>query len=128
MKKCNRDIIILHMCTKNHNYMIYGSWDTEWDRQKCFVILGHFLPFYSPSSPPPSPIHEENQNFEKMKKTPDNIIILWLCTINDNHMMYISCVMKRDWQNFWSFWTVFCPFTLLTTKKIKISKNWKKHL
>ena len=21
------------MCTKNHNHMLYGSWDTEWDRQ-----------------------------------------------------------------------------------------------
>ena len=23
--------IILHMCTKNHNHMRYGSWDMEWD-------------------------------------------------------------------------------------------------
>ena len=28
------DIIVLHKCTKNHNNMIYGSWHTEWDRQK----------------------------------------------------------------------------------------------
>ena len=27
MKKAARDIIILHMCTKNYNQMIYGSWD-----------------------------------------------------------------------------------------------------
>ena len=38
-------IIILHMCTKHYNHMIYGSWDMEWDGQ-FFVILGHFLPFY----------------------------------------------------------------------------------
>ena len=31
------------------------------------------------------------------------------------------------WQhNFLSFWTVFCPFALLTIRKIKILKNWKK--
>ena len=27
MKKTPGDIIILHMCTKNHDQMIYGSWD-----------------------------------------------------------------------------------------------------
>ena len=30
--------------------------------------------------------------------------------------------------NFLSFWAIFCPFTLLTTQKIKILKFWKKHL
>ena len=34
----------------------------------------------------------------------------------------------KAWQNFLSFWTVFCHFTSLTTRKIKILKNWKKHL
>ena len=48
-----------------------------------FVILGHFLPFDPPKNP-------KNQNFEKNKKKPGDIIILHLCTINDNHMMYGS--------------------------------------
>ena len=48
-----------------------------------FVILDHFLPFYPPMDP-------ENQNFEKMKKTLEDIIILQMCTINDSHMMYGS--------------------------------------
>ena len=30
----------------------------------------------------------ESYNFEKMKKQPGDIIILQRCTINDNHMMY----------------------------------------
>ena len=34
--------------------------------------------------------------------------------------------MECDRQNFLSFWTIFCPFTLLTTWKIKILKNEKK--
>ena len=37
--------------------------------------------------PPDNP---ENQNFEKMKKTPRDIIILHMCNINENHMMYGS--------------------------------------
>ena len=49
---------------------------------RIFVILGRFLPFYPTNNP-------KNQNLEKMKKTPGDII-LQMCTINDNHMMYGS--------------------------------------
>ena len=50
---------------------------------KKFFHFGQFLPFYPPNNP-------KNQNFEKMKKIPGDIIILHMCTINDNHMMYGS--------------------------------------
>ena len=43
------------------------------------------------------------------KKTPDDIITLQLCIIDDNHMMYGSWDMERNRQNFLSFWTIFCP-------------------
>ena len=58
--------------------MRYGALGTE-----CFVILDHFLPFHPTSN-------LENQNFEKMKKTPGEIITLQMCTINDYHIMYGS--------------------------------------
>ena len=80
-----------------------------------------FLTFYTPNNP-------KYQNFEKIKIKPADIIILHMCTINGNHMMYGSWDMKHDRQNFLSFWTIFCPFTPLTTWKIKILKNWKNHL
>ena len=35
--------------------------------------------------------------------------------------------MERDRHNFLSFWTIFCPFTPLTTQKTKILKKWKKN-
>ena len=44
MKKITGDIILLHMCTKNHNcmrFLGYGVRQTDF-----FVVLGHFLPFY----------------------------------------------------------------------------------
>ena len=99
-------------------FLRYGMQQTEF-----LVILDCFLPFYPPNNP-------KNQNFEKMKKLPEDIIILHRCkcNINDNHIMYCSWDTKHDRQNFLSFWTVFCPFTSLTTQKIKILKNWKKHL
>ena len=53
----------------------------ECDRQE-FVILDYFLPFYPSNNP-------ENQNFEKKKKKLEDIII-HMCIINENHMMYGS--------------------------------------
>ena len=34
MKKMPGDIIILHMCTKNYDHMMYGSWDMVRDGWK----------------------------------------------------------------------------------------------
>ena len=48
-----------------------------------FVILDHFLPFYPPSNP-------KNQNLKKIKTPAGDIIILHMCNLNDNHMMYGS--------------------------------------
>ena len=62
-----------------------------------------------------------------MKKILGDIIILHMCTINENHMMYGSWDKECHRQNLFSFWTIFCSFTPLTTQKIKIKKK-KQHL
>ena len=92
-------------------------------RTEFFVILDCFLPFYLFTDP-------ENQNFENIKIVPGDIIILHMCTINGNHMMYVSWDMEHDRHNFLSFWTVSCPFTpppSLTTQKIRILQKMKKN-
>ena len=87
-----------------------------------FAILGHVLPFYLPDYP-------ENQNFEKLKKKPGNIIILLKCTINNHHMMYGSWDMECNRQTFLSFWILhFLPFNLpnnLENQNFE-EKKWKK--
>ena len=50
---------------------------------KFFVILVHFLAFDPPNN-------LKNQSFEKIKKTPEDIIILHLQSTNDDHMVYGS--------------------------------------
>ena len=87
MKKIAGDII-LHIRTKNHNHMRYGSWDKEWET-KFFVILGYFLSFYLPNN-------LQNQNFEKMRRVSGDVIILHMYAINDNHMMYGSWDMVHN--------------------------------
>ena len=85
----------------------------------------------------------EKLKFWKIAKKPGDIIILHMCTINDNHMMYGYWDMKCEKQNFqawkcyhftqmwwmyncyFSFWAIFCPLTPLPAQKIKIWKEWK---
>ena len=45
---------------------------------------------------------------------------------HENNTMYGSWDMEHDRQHYFSYWTVFCPLTLLITQKIKILKKWKK--
>ena len=115
MKKMPGDIIILDMCTINDDHMMYGSWDMECDRQ-------NFLPCpFTPEQP------VKSKFWKNGKKFPGDIILLHMCTINDDHMMYGFWEMECDRQNFLSFRSIFCPFTPLTTCKIKILEKWKKH-
>ena len=68
------DMTIFHKCTKDHNHILYYSWEMACDGCNCFFfIVGYFLPFYYRNSP-------KNQNFKKMKKLPGDIILLLMCT------------------------------------------------
>ena len=88
--------------------------------ERIFCHFGPFFSLFTPNNP-------ENQSFEKMNKTPGDITILHLCTINDNHLMYGSWYMDREDRIFW-LWIIFCPFTPLLTQKSKFWKNKKRHL
>ena len=93
------DIITLHMCTINDNPMRYGSWDMEHDTE-FFVILDLFCPFMPLAT-------QKIKIFRKWKKKPGDIIILNMCTMNDNHMMYGSWDIEHNRPNFLLFRTFF---------------------
>ena len=133
MEKASGDVIVLHMCSKNNDHMMYASWDMEivfchfrpfwtlvyhkWRSYDLLVLryqeqqnfLSWFFALWPPTLSPPFPNTLQNQNFGKMKKRPGDII-LQLCTTNDDHMMYGSWDMECDGQNFLSFWTIYCSF------------------
>ena len=105
-----------------HKWELYDVWFLRYGVWlRIFCHFGLFLPFYNPNNP-------KNYNFEKIKKTHGDIIILHMCTKNGNHMMYGSWDMEHDKQNFLSFWTTFCHFTPKTTQNIKILKKIKKNM
>ena len=90
-------------------FLRYGVWQA-----KFVLTLDHFFPFCFPKNP-------KNRNFYKMKKTARDIIILYMCIINENHMMYVFWDMKHDRRL--SFRAIFCPFTPLATPK---NQNFEK--
>ena len=107
-----------HMYHKWQSYdvwfLIYQAWWPEF-----FVILDCFLPFYPPNL--------KNQNFEKLKKVPGDIIILHKCTKNHDHKLYCSWDMAcNSCNHYFPFWAIFCPFTSLTAQKVKIKKKNEK--
>ena len=118
--------IILHNCTKNHDHMLYCSWDMVCVRCNCyFSFLGYFLLL-----PPDS---QKNENLKKMKKIPGAIIILYNCNKNHDHMLYSSWhMLYSSWDmvcdkcnSYFSFWAIFCNFTPWQPEKWKAQKNEK---
>ena len=52
------------------------------------IILLSFWAIFCPLPPPP-PNDPEKENFQKLKKIPGDIILLNMCTINEDHIKYI---------------------------------------
>ena len=133
MKKTPGDII-LHKCTINDNYMIYGSWDMKYNKHNFLSFLAIFalLP-----PPPPlflsfwaipfpfNPLTAQKMKISKKwkKKMPADMIILHTCPKNNDHMLHCSWDMARGRCNcYFSFWAIFCHFTPLTAQKMKTKK------
>ena len=114
---------------RDHHFMnVYHKWESSdvcflrygVQQTEFFIILDNFLPFY----PPLPPNNPKNLNFQKMKekkktktKKTGDIIILHICSINDNHMMCGSWDMKHDRQNFFAILEHFLRFYLPNNPK-----------
>ena len=89
MKKFAGDIFILHMGTINHNHTIYGSWDTERDRQNFLSLWAIFCPFTTPTPTSTSLM------IPKIKILKEKII-------KDIILLYIHVYHKwRSYNNIW---------------------------
>ena len=125
MKKFADDIIIIKKCTKNHNYIMYSSWDMEWERHIFFVILGHFLPFYL------SPLMIPNIKILKKKKNmPGDIILLYIHVYHIWRLYEIWFLKCKVWQteifNILGHFLPFQPPDNLENQNFNIEKNtWR---
>ena len=103
-----------------HKWQSCDVWFLRYEAQRTefFVILDHFLPFYPPNNP-------KNPKFWKMKKTTGDNIILHVYYKWQSYDAWFLRDRVRRTDFFLSLWTIFYPFTLLTTQKNKIVKQWK---
>ena len=72
-----------HFTHLHYKWQSYDVWFLRYRARQTELLSFWtvFCPFYPPKD-------LENQNFEKMRKTSEGIIILQMYTINDSHMMY----------------------------------------
>ena len=115
LKKKSGDIIILQMT------IIWCIVPEIWSlMNRIFYYFGLFFFLFTP---PPN--NSKNQNFEKLKKNSGDIILVHMCTINGNHMIYGSWDMKRDVQNFLLIFDC-TPLTIQKPRFWKTEKNtWR---
>ena len=112
MRKPSQDIITLNKCTINNNHIMYGSWDMDPVKSRFFCHFGLFFALFSPphahNLPPPK------KKIEKMKNLAGDIIILHICTINNNHLIYGSWDIERigTWSFFFGTYGLFTGFKL----------------
>ena len=96
--------------TINQNHMMYGSWDIKCKGQR-YMPFCNFCGFCHFIYPLILLTNQKIKILKKWKKKPGDIIILHLCTTNDDHVMYGSWYIKWNRQNFLSFWDIVCSFT-----------------
>ena len=108
-----------HLSHVYHKQQSYDVWFLRYgasDRQ-------NFLTFWTMVCPFTPLTTQKAKNFEKLRNAPGDTIILQKCSKNHNQMLYCSLDMAHNRFNYFSFWTIFCPFTSLTAWKIKIKKK-----
>ena len=97
---------------------MHGSWDMEHNRQKFLSFWNAFCPFTS--------LWTQKIKILKKRKKCLEILSLWTCV---PYLKIILCMVSEIWsvmeRNFCHFRIFFCPFTPLTTWKIKHLKKWK---
>ena len=119
LKIVNFPFRIVHKCTINDNYMMYGSRDMKCDRQN-FCHFGTFFALLPPLT---------TQKIKILKKWRKHMeISSFYTSVPKIMIIYCSLDMASNRFNYFSFWAIFYPFTSLTAQKIKILKKWKKHL
>ena len=83
----------------------------------------NFLSFWVIFALLPSPLMISNIKIKKKQKKMAGYIILLYIPVYHKWRSYDIWFLK-----FLTFWAIFCPFSHLTTWKIKVLKKWKKQL
>ena len=99
--------------------MMYSSWDMEHVGQNFFIILDHFLPFYTPNN-------LKIKILKNLKKDQEISSFLQWCSKNHDHMLYCSWYMAHNRCNLFFILGHFFLFYLFNSLKNQNEKKWKK--
>ena len=129
-KRTRGGINIDHNCTKNHDHVLYCSWDMVCDWCNCYFSFWAIFCLFTPS-----PQRPKKWKFQNNGKTPGYIIILNRCTEKHGHILNCSWHIMHDGCScYFSFWAIFCspppppptPPPPETAWKMKVwKKKWK---
>ena len=109
MKTAYEDAILLYMCTKNHDHMVYASWDMG--------AIHNFLSFWVIFCPFAPLLAPKIKNWKHIRRC----FLFRMCTINKD-----SWDVRHNRKKYLSFWVIFYLFIPLTNQKTKILKKWRK--
>ena len=84
----------VHKKSRSYDDMMYGSWDTEWERQN---ILS-FWAILPPSPPFPSLMILNIKILKKMKEMPGDIILLYIHVYHKRRSHDIWFLKYKVWQ------------------------------
>ena len=85
MKKESGDVIILNLCNKKRDHMMYVYSDMECSSRHNFLSFQATFCSFAPLLLTP-----KIKIWKKFKKTPGYIILLQMCTINQDHIIHGS--------------------------------------
>ena len=111
ISKMKKSLEISSFYTSVPKIMVIGYTFPEIWRVMDVIVIFNTFPFYSPITA------------QQMKTNPGDIVILYKCTKNHDHMLYCSWDMAVKDVIIFHFRRFFCPFTPLKAQKIKISKT-----
>ena len=105
LKKAFGDVIILNLCNKKHDHMMYAYSDMKGLHRHNFLSFQAIFSFFAQLLTPPIKI------WKNIKKHLD-ILPFYTCV---PLFKIIWCMVPEIWsstdRNFWSSWAMFCPFT-----------------
>ena len=93
MKKASGDVIILHMCAKNNDHIVMLPEIMECSRH----IFLSFWDIFCSLTPLTTCKIKILKKMKKKNKTPGNIILLHMCTINGDHMTLFYLELFCSW-------------------------------
>ena len=102
--------------------MMYASWDMDCNRQ-IFLSFWDIFCSFTPSHSPHLTIKKIEKNKKKRKKSPIDIILLHVCTINEDYMMHGSWDKRCNRQEIFGRFFALLPLPL-TIQNMKILKKW----